>query len=280
MKGMVISIFLMTVFALPISVWGALDLDKEVLIIPDTHNEKPYIWNVMRSPRGYELALEYGGPATGLNDQLSLEVKSESPTKMEDVHVFITDKDLHTFVHVRPIKKGEGKYSFKFDAPTTSKYRFEIVFKTDTEWVNLRKDVKLMKVPRNAEPASKPGDEDYSVKIKLYPKKIYADHVGTLLYEISYKGKPLNDIQKVEGVDMQVATWDEDLKEFIYMTPKQNLGGPEVAVSLVFMRPGKHAVFAEFKHNGVIRKIDSVLNVLEEPREDRGGSPEYMRPAY
>ncbi len=69
---------------------------------------------------------------------------------------------------------------------------------------------------------------------------------------------------------MQVASWDEDLKEFIFATPKQNLGGHEVAVSLVFMRPGRHAVFAEFKHKGVIRKIDFVLNVFEEPREDSG----------
>lgn len=278
MRRKLISIVMMTAFALPASARGALDLDKEVLIIPDTHNEKPYVWNVMKNPRGYELTLESGAPVDGLDTQFLLEVKRESPIKIEELHVFITDSDLHTFSHVRPVKDGEGKYLFKFHAPATDKYRFEVVFRTDRGWVDLRKDIKLTKAPGVAESPSKPGDEDYGVKIKLYPKKIYADHVGTFLYEISYKGKPLNSIEKIEGVDMQVAAWDEDLKEFIYMTPKQNLGGPEVAVSLVFMRPGKHAVFAEFKHNGIIRKIDSVIDVLEEPKEYRE-SPVYMRPA-
>lgn len=278
MKGKLISILLMTAFALPLSAWGALDLDKEVLIIPDTHNEKPYSWNVMRNPREYELALEYGGPAAGLNDQFSLVVKRESSVKMEDMHVFITDGDLHAFVHVRPVDKGGGKYSFKFDAPATGKYRFEVVFRVDTGWVDLRKDIKLIKAPGNTEPASKPGDEDYGVKIKLYPRKIYADHVGTFLYEISYRGKPVNDIEKIGGVDMQLASWDEDLKEFVFATPKQNFGGPEVAVSLVFTRPGKHAIFAEFKHRGVTRTIDSSVNVYLEPGK-AGGHLLYLSPS-
>ncbi len=255
-----------------------LDLDKEVLIIPDTHNEKPYIWHVVRNPGGYELVMEYGGPTAGLNDQFSFEVKRESSVKIDDMNVFITDEDLHTFAHVRPVTNGAGKYLFNFAAPATGKYRFEVVFRTDTGWVNLRKDIRLQKADGRAEPASKPGDENYDVKVKLYPKKIYADHVGTFLYEISYKGKPLKDIEKMDGADIQVAAWDEDLKEFIYMTPKQNLGGPDVAVSIVFMRPGKHAVFAEFKHNGTIRRVDFVVNVYREPSQDKGALP-YLGPA-
>ena len=92
----------------------------------------------------------------------------------------------------------------------------------------------------------------------------------TILYEIMYKGAPLKGLEKIDGFDMQVASWDEDLKEFIFATPKQNLGGPEVAVSIVFMRPGKHAVFGEFKHKGVIRKVELVVGVQEEPKEDGG----------
>ena len=91
-------------------------------------------------------------------------------------------------------------------------------------------------------------------------------------------GKPLKDIEKIDGSDIQVAAWDEDLKEFIYMTPKQNLGGPEVAVSIVFMRPGKHALFGEFRYNGIIRRIDTVVFVNAEPRSGPGAI-ENLRPA-
>jgi hypothetical protein len=47
---------------------------------------------------------------------------------------------------------------------------------------------------------------------------------------------------------------------------------------MVFMRPGKHAVFAEFRHNGYIRRIETVMDVLAEPRSDTH-SIENMKPS-
>lgn len=262
----ILAIFLM-LFVLVTPVFGQLDLEQEVLIIPDTHDAKPYIWDVM-PPRGFNLVIENSGSSSELGDQFSLVVKSDASAKIENIHVFITDEDLHTYAHVLPTRKTDGAYAFDFKPPLTAKYRFEVVFRTDRGWVDLRKDIKLKKVDGKAELNTKPGDEDYTVKIKPFPRKIYAEHVGTLLYEISFKGTPLKEIEKMDGFDMQVAAWDEDLKEFIYMTPKQNFGGPEVAVSIVFMRPGKHAIFAEFKHNAYMRKIETVIDILAEPRSD------------
>jgi len=189
--------------------------------------------------------------------------------RAETAHVFITDEDLHFYEHIRAVRDSGGKYTFKFTPPDTGKYRLEIVFETAGGWMDFRKDIKIKEGVRTRD-SKKTGDEGYQIKLKLIPGKAYAEHVVTFLYEITYKGKPLKGIEKMEGSDMHVAAWDEDLKEFIYATPKQNLGGPEVAVSFVFMKSGKHVVFAEFKDKGVVRKIDFVLNVFEEPREDRG----------
>ncbi|MDI6744380.1 MAG: hypothetical protein QMD07_03270 [Thermodesulfovibrionales bacterium] len=242
-----------------------LDLEKEVLIIPDTHNEKPYIWKVLRNPKDYELNLQYDITA-GKETTFSMDLRSKEISKIDDLRVFIVDTDLHIYRHIRPVKSADGKYLFSFKAPQTGKYRIETVFKTKGEWINISKDVKIKGDKKTSEPETKPGDEDYSVKAKLIPKRIYSEHVVTIFYEIMYKGAPLKVLEKMEGFDMQVASWDEDLKEFIYATPKQNLGGPEVAVSIVFMRAGKRAVFAEFKHKGIIRRVDLVIDVREEPK--------------
>ncbi len=248
-----------------------LDLDQEVLVIPDTHNAKPYIWHVRQDPQGYELVFKHMRPA-GQPDQFSFAITGEEAKVPGEMHIFITDDDLQTYTHVRPVKDSDGRYSFSYAAPASGMYRFEIVFRTDKGWINLRKDVSLEKSAVK-ETDTSPGDEDYDAKVKFYPRKIYADHVGTFLYQLSYKDKPLADIEKIDGADMQVGAWSEDLKEFIYMTPQQNLGGPEVGVSMVFKRPGRHAVFAEFKHKGVIRRVDFVATIYAEPPQIQSTLP-------
>ena len=256
-----------------------LDLQKEVLIIPDTHNEKPYIWKVLRNPKDYEFNLQYDAAAPGTETVFSMDIRSKAQSKIDDLHVFIADKDLHVYGHMRPVMSGTGKYTFGFKAPQAGRYRFEVVFKAQDGWINLSRDIKIKGDKKTSEPETKAGDEDYSVRVKLIPKKIYSEHVVTILYEIMYKGIPLKGLEKIDGFDMQVAAWNEDMEEFIYATPKQNLGGPEVAVSIVFMRHGRHAVFGEFKHKGIIRKIDLVVNVYEEPKKNKDSSAD-IKPSY
>ena len=260
-----------------IPAFSELDLEQEVLVIPDTHNEKPYIWHVATNPRGYELILSENRGKAGGEQTYSFRIVSPSGIPPDDVHVFITDHDLHTYAHLEADRTGD-EYHFTYRPVRPGKYRMEVAFESPQGWINLRDNIKITGSHNEVAEGKEPGDEDYQVKLKLIPKKAYAEHVVTFLYEIQYKGAPLRDLEKMEGFDMQVAAWDEDLKEFVYATPRQNLGGPEVAVSVVFMRAGKHAIFGEFRHKGVVRRIDSVMFVHEEPRHD-SGAIENMRPS-
>ena len=257
----VIAVFLVT----SVPAFAELDLEQDVLIIPATHNEKPYIWKVNRDPKDYELVLAYANLVAGTKNTFGLIIRPPSGESISNMHVFIADADLNDYGHIRPEKDATGKYTFIFNPRLTGKYRVETVFESRNGWVSIGKDIRVKGGKAGLSSDSKPGDEDYHVAVKVIPRKIYTKHVFTLLYDIRYKGEPLKGIEKVDGFDMQVATWDEDLKEFIYATPKQNLGGPEVAVSIVFMRAGKHAAFAEFRHKGITRRVDMVVEALEEP---------------
>lgn len=258
-------------------VYAELDLDKEVLVVPDTHNEKPYIWSVRINPKEYDLIMETGSVTAGKRHDFRFSVSSKEGGETISPHVFITDHDLHEYAHIIP-EKADGNYLFSYQALKAGRYRIEIVFQSSKGWVDLRRDIKISGDGKASGRVTIPGDEDYQIKVRLVPKKAYAEHVVTLMYDISYKGAPLTGIEKMDGFDMHVAAWDEDLKEFLYITPKQNLGGPEVPVSIVFMRPGLHSVFAEFRHKGVVRKVEFVLNVLAEPKNDPS-SIENLRPA-
>lgn len=272
MHSNVLLIVVLLLLAAPFAALAELDFGREVLGIPDTHNEKPYIWQVQVNPKEYELLMEHGQPLAGEPADFRFSVTAKSGEAVRDVRIFITDKELHSYKYIRP-EFSNGQYAFTYTAPWAGTYRIEVVFATGTGWVNLRKDVKVKgrRADRNA--LEHENDKGYGVKVKLIPKTVYAEHVVTVLYEVSYNGVPVKGLEKIEGTDLQAAAWDEDLKEFIYAVPKQNLGGPEVAVSFVFMRPGKHAIFAEFKHNGAVRKVELVVPVYEEPkRESSTGS--------
>jgi hypothetical protein len=69
---------------------------------------------------------------------------------------------------------------------------------------------------------------------------------------------------------MHVAAWGESLRHFIYATPKQNIGGPEVPVSMMFTSPREYTIFSEFKHNGEIRRIRYVADITEEKKRKPG----------
>jgi hypothetical protein len=260
--------------ALPVCSSAEIDLDREVLIIPDTHNEKPYIWNVAVNPGGYELIIERDKSAAGTEARFSFDIKRDPAENIKEMHLFITDSDLHFYRHLRPTPI-DGKYVFSFNPPRPETYRFEIVFKTEKGWVNLKRKFTIK--GETAIRDERRRDEGYSAKVKLIPRKVYAEHVVTFLFELAYKGIPVRDLEKMDGADMQLASWDEDLKEFIYVVPKQNLGGPEVALSAVFMKPGRRAVFAEFKHNGEVQSVEIVIDVFMEPPQ--GTTIENLKPS-
>ncbi len=272
MNKTVFLLFITVFLVISVPAFAELDLEQEVLIVPDTHNEKPYIWKVNRDPKDYALVLGYDNLVAGKENAFGLVVRPPSGQNISNLHVFIADTDLHDYAHIRPEKDADGKYTFRFNPRLTGKYRVETVFESSKGWVSIGKDIRVKGGKAGLISDTKPGDEDYHVAVKVIPGKIYTKHVFTLLYDIKYKGEPLKGIEKVDGFDMQVAAWDEDLKEFVYATPKQNFGGPEVAVSIVFMRAGKHAAFAEFKHKGITRRIDLVVEALEEPAPQGMGS--------
>ena len=131
---------------IPVPAFCELDLEQAVLVIPDTHNEKPYIWHVAKNPRGYKLILSENRGKAGEEQTYSFRIVSPSGNRPDIVHVFITDDDLHTYAH-RKAEKTEDEYHVTYRPPRPGKYRIEVVFENPKMWVNLRTDVKITGPP-------------------------------------------------------------------------------------------------------------------------------------
>jgi hypothetical protein len=247
-----------------------LDFEQEVIVIPEMHEVEPYIWRTSMNPWAYRLSLQYDKRAVAGNDiDFTFQIRSKTGESLSDMHVFITDKRLTTYRHVRPVLS-DGQYRMTYNPPWAGKYRFEIVFRAADEWIRLSKNVKIKGSNKEKMPDERLTDAGYSVKIIPIPEQIYADHVTTFIYEFRYNGEPLTGIEKLNGVDMQAAVWDETRRFFMYATPKQNPGRSDAAISMVFTSPREYTIFAEFKHNGKIQRIRHVIDVLEEKIKKRG----------
>lgn len=273
MKKRIVLLLSLMFLLLPSLLHAQLDLEQEVLIIPDTHDAEPYKWKTKWFTWGYDVRLEHGTLIAGSDSEFTFNIKAK--TAIHDVNVFITDEDLNVFKHLRP-ESENGKYKFIFNAPSQGKYRFEFVFRNaDDEWIDLIENVSIkegVKHDPSLIPPLARGDKVgvYFVNIKLVPDKVYAEHVVTLIYEISQNGSPVRYPDKMDGADILMASWDTSLKDFIYTTSRQNVNG-QIAASIVFTKPGRHRVFSEFSHNGAVKVVETDIDVLEEaPQRERG----------
>lgn len=266
MRKKIVILFLSLFIAVPSLLYAQLDLEQEVLIIPDTHDAEPYKWNKKWFTWGYNVRLEHGTLIAGSDSEFTFSIKAK--TAIRDVNVFITDENINVFKHIRP-QSDNGKYKIIFNAPSQGQYRFEFVFQTDKgEWIDLSESISVNDgVKKDVLPEQY---KNYSVNVKLVPDKVYAKHVVTLIYEISHNGEPVKSPDKMDGADMLTASWGESHTDFIYARSRQNVNG-QIAASIVFMKPGKHRVFSEFSHNGTVKVVETDIDVLEEPRQREPG---------
>jgi len=266
MRKRIITLLSALLLIIPSLLYAQLDLEQEVLIIPDTHDAEPYKWNKKWLTWGYDVRLDYGTLIAGNDSEFTFSIKAK--TTATEVHVFITDKQMNVFKHLRP-ESENGIYKFIFNAPSQGEYRFEFVFKTDKDdWIDLSENVSIKEGVKREVLSEQ--YKDYSVNVKLVPDKVYAEHVVTLIYEIRYNGTPIKYPDKMDGADMLISSWDESRKDFIYTSSRQNVNG-EIAASIVFMKPGRHRVFSEFRHNGAVKVVETDIDVLEETLQRERG---------
>ncbi|RJQ17702.1 MAG: hypothetical protein C4560_08310 [Nitrospiraceae bacterium] len=248
--------------------YAQLDLEQEVISVPDTHDTQQYIWNAVINPSGYKLSTRFGAPPAGENAEFSFSIVPPEGETFDEksVHVFITDMDMQVYEHVRPERSGSGMYHFTFSPPLAGRYRVEVIFRTEYGWADMVDDFRT----KGGKAQDRMETGEYDVQVRMVPEKAYTGHVATFLYEIRKNGTPVSDLDKIDGLDMQVASWDRRLNDFIYATPRQNTGGPKVAVSIVFRNTGMHRVFAEYRHNGKVQKFIHTVDVGEEAIKERG----------
>ena len=270
MKGrLLLSITVITLF-FSAGVSAALDLDfgQAVIQVPDTHESTPYIWQVRKDPPNYRAEI------TGVPGQNAyLLTVSPPPAQGEPrIDLFLTDKGLQSFIHPTLKRRDDGGYLFSGPLRGKESYQAEIIFKDGSGWVNLSRKFTATMDGSLADT----GDgrqTGYEVQIKQFPDKVYATHTVTFVFEVRKDGKVVDDLEPVDGAMIRVAAWRpgswfRSADDFVYADSQGNESNSEAAVSLVLNEPGRHRIFAEYRHQGVTRWTSKDIDyVLLEPTQ-------------
>lgn len=247
----------------------ALDLDfgQTTINIPEMHDSAPYIWQVNKDPAAYRAEI------TGVLEQNAyLLTVSPSPAQGEaKIDLFLTDKRLKAFSHPALNRLDDGGYLFTAPLRERESYQAEIIFKDGSGWVNLSRKFTAT-VPGALADKGEAGQEaGYEVRIKQFPEKAYSKHTVTFVFEVLKEGRPVDDLEPVDGARVRVAAWRQgswfrSAGDFVYADSQGNESPPEAAVSLVFNETGTHRIFAEYRHQGVSRWVSKEIdNVWPEP---------------
>jgi len=249
-----------------------LDFAQEVVSFPDTHEADRYRWEARRNPPGLPFSLAPLPEEGGEGRRLRLALGDGSADGIDEIHVFVTDRELGDFAYARPEADGSGGYVFGFQPKRDALYRFEIVLRRGSDWIALEKDLRIGAVDGAAPETDGEGLE---VRVKPLQRFLYAGHVLTFMLDFRIGHAPVTDLEPVQGSDLQAALWRRSWfsgpKDFVHASAFQDTGGPEVPLSLVFPEPGSWVVFAAFRRGGRLDHVRFELDILREPAHGGGG---------
>jgi len=242
-----------------------LDFGQAVIHIPDTHDAAPYVWQVKKEPPGYRAEIARGPEPGAYLLTVSPAPGQDSPPP----DLFLTDNRLASFSHPALNRRADGGYLFTAVLRAGQEYLAEIVFRDGADWINLRRKFTAAAAAAPDAGAEKAG-AGYEVRIKQFPEKIYAKHAATFVFEVLQDGRPLADLEPVEGALLRLAVWRRGswfrgAGDFIFADSHGNESETEAAVSLVFNESGPHRLFAEYRHQGLTRLVSKEVKIWLEP---------------
>jgi hypothetical protein len=192
------------------------------------------------------------------------------------MHMIIVGKDLIYFTHIHPsFDANSGEFSITNNFPEADNYKIWVDFKPkggiqSLVTFNLDKMIGASHEPipltGNNQSSTKKTNEKYQVRLKT-PIDISANTAVDIAFEVSdVKGNPITDLEPLMGAGGHAVIISSDRNEFLHVHPTQEVssdwkGGPEVAFSTSFPKPGIYKAWGQFQHNKRTVTADFILNV-------------------
>jgi hypothetical protein len=118
--------------------------------------------------------------------------------------------------------------------------------------------------PRGHVPLAEPTT---TVRVGKYAVALRADH-GQVTFSISRNGRPVTDLEPYLGAFGHLVVIREDDLGYLHAHPEDGPAGPEIPFVVEFGAEGRHALYLDFKHDGVVRTAIFTLDADDAADEE------------
>ena len=196
-------------------------------------------------PARLDLTLERsGGPFTELD-----EAHGEPP-----LHLILVRRDLAGYVHVHPRLNGD-RFTASVTLPTAGIWRAYADFEVDGEKIVLGRDLFVpggFTPQRLSPPRATAVVDGYDIRLR---------RGADLTFEISRAGRPVRAVQPYLGAGGHLVAIREGDLAYLHVHPRQSSRPGTVTFETDLDKPGRYALFLQFKHRGSVHTVPFTLVV-------------------
>jgi len=239
------AVALAAVFGLAFFVGGFSDVDVEV---DDEHGHER---------AGYALALDTRHVSAGqaevrfqVVDGAGTAVTAYDERHERDLHLIVVAADnLGDYQHVHPELAPDGTWSATLGV-SPGRYRlFADTQPADAAEMVLEAELRAT----GGKPVRQPLPEPTEVaRVGRYAVTLAADG-STVTFTVTRDGEPVTDLEPYLGADGHLVALREDDLAYLHAHPEDGPAGPEVTFEVEFGAAGRHALYFDFRHGGVVR---------------------------
>jgi hypothetical protein len=222
----------------------------------------------------YSLRLGQRSVPAGADRRITFRVLDEhgDPVTAYDVrherrlHLIVVGVDnMRDYRHVHPKLNSDGVWSVALDLAPGRHQVYADTQPSGADPVVL--EGRLLAVGHR--PGTTPLPEPVTTaKIGKYVVALAAEH-GRITFSVSRGGRPVTDLQPYLGAFGHLVVIREDDLAYLHAHPEDGPAGPEVAFDVEFGAAGRHALYLDFKHAGVVR---TAMFTVDAGGEDEGAS--------
>jgi hypothetical protein len=167
-----------------------------------------------------------------------------------DLHlVLVSTQDLRDYQHVHPTLADDGTWSVDVDLVPGRHRVYADTQPSGAEPVVVEASLRATGGRPVRRPLPAPVDR---VSVAGYDVGlVVAD--GTVTFRVTRDGEPVTDLEPYLGAYGHLVVIRRAGMGYLHANPEEGEAGPEVAFEVEFGKPGRHALYFEFQHDGRVR---------------------------